>query len=113
MSKRKEQGQLLIHGGQRHFEVEVEVLVCNRCGEKTPPAKAPDLGWVAVLSDGRGGRNLDFCTPLHVVEYFAELVPPHEARATFILPFRPEDEAAADPVPHNGRHEGWPSPPDN
>ena len=77
MSKRRESTRVTLDGFPHTEEIEVEVLVCNRCGVKVLPVKALERGWVAVLSDGRGGRHLDFCGPLHAVEYFAELIPPH------------------------------------
>ncbi len=78
MSKRKQRASLVFEGSTQPQEIEVEVLICNRCGAQIAAGTAMRLGWVAVLSDGRGGRNLDFCTPGHVVEYFSELVPPLE-----------------------------------
>ena len=78
MSKRKQRATLVFEGGVQPQDIDVEVLICNRCGAQIATGTATRLGWVAVLSDGRGGRNLDFCTPAHVVEYFGELVPPYE-----------------------------------
>ena len=75
MSKRKQRATLVFEGSAQPQDIDVEVLICNRCGAQIAVGTATRFGWVAVLSDGRGGRNLDFCVPAHVVEYFGELVP--------------------------------------
>lgn len=74
--KRKEQAQVQIAGMTAPGDVEIDVLVCNRCGTKVLPARATQQAWVQVLSDGRGGKNLDFCDPRHAAEYFRELIGP-------------------------------------
>lgn len=85
--KRKEKAQVLIPGLTSSGDMEVDVLVCNRCGTKVLPARATERAWVQVLSDGRGGKNLDFCDPRHAAEYFRELIAPATAEdaVEFIL----------------------------
>ena len=80
LSKRTEVVQVVMDGGLHSHRIELPVLLCNRCGAKVPYTTAATLGWVAVASDGRGGRNLDFCGPHHVVDYFVELIPPAPLR---------------------------------
>jgi hypothetical protein len=72
--KRKEHAPVLLEG--LSVQIEVEVLICNRCGAKALAQHARDLAWVHVGSDGRGGTHLDFCGPAHTAEYFRELIPP-------------------------------------
>lgn len=71
--KRNERLAVFLPGGTTH--IDVEVLICNRCGATVPAQHAKERAWVGVLSDGRGGRHIDFCGPAHAAEYFAELVP--------------------------------------
>jgi hypothetical protein len=100
--KRKEQAHVHIPGLTASGELEIDVLVCNRCGTKVLPARATERAWVHVLSDGRGGKNLDFCEPRHAAEYFRELTSPEsdDRELEFVLASDADDE----PTSRNGAH---------
>src|SRR5215208_5679906 len=71
--KRTERVSVRVGGETSHLDV--DVLICNRCGAKVLAAKATERAWVAVESDGRGGNHVHFCGPAHAIEYFRELMP--------------------------------------
>jgi hypothetical protein len=72
--KRKEHAPVLLEG--LAVQIEVDLLICNRCGAKVLAQQAKERAWVHVSSDGRGGAHLDFCGPAHAAEYLRELIPP-------------------------------------
>jgi len=71
--KRTERVSILV--ADETAQVDVDVLICNRCGTKVLAARATERAWVAVESDGRGGNHVHFCGPAHAIEYFRELMP--------------------------------------